>query len=1418
MAESFLKTYGRELLNTAAGVAKHIPGAKLAESIGTSIGLMTSKKQREETNRQTQETLDTILAEIKKARQRGDKAAIERWSTLAKGFNVVIPEQEITKDAASTREIIASGASLALLAATGFKPSGAGLKSLQLAKGQKLKSALKFARLQKQLATAEKLKGAGIAKKALYKVAKPVAKEAAIGAGFFGASKASERDAEVNDIIKAAGTGALVSGGLTAGMIGLGAGIQGFQSKVAPKISERWGKLTEGLEKVARGETAKVKPGAAPLTQVQKTLQYIGEKPVTMKQKTAKAAIWGIEQARKVQTRLFDRFSPAARIQKKLERMLGRPLDDNWEKVYRDFRLADAVAEGKSELMLTDLTKRLGKYADIQDDWLAYMSQLDFYDRAKLGYKVPGDQSIDDIVAGLRKMSEEIGPAKMKRVDEVRNVMKSFNERMLNMRREAGLISEAEVLALNKAHPNYIPHDVILDIDDMATQGLAGSLNIPKTDLTKAIGSARNIKNPLEAITARTNIAMRTIERNKILGNLAKVQESYGAIDGMKPLVTAKRVLERRAAFKELAATRMELERIKDSLKLTGKTNKALNSKILEAEKRIEDLFNEGLAKVIKEGDEELFRFVQREVDDAISLPMAQRFKGGVSQEMLQEGTPKEIKEALFKAYKKGGMKGGILRGEMTKVDILKYGQANVNSFNRIKEVINANPQLSNEAKAKLIVDFQKGLANKGKIVIPQNITGSELAKDIQTVISENRQAAVDKLLAKYKAGKMVGTGMGAHKTSAFGLNRKILKQKFNIFQINKDVAQTEEQLNLLLSGLDDKKTQIKGIVDEIQALAAGKKGLEEQTINFFRDGIKESWVVPTDVAYMVKNLDTPLRGTGWKILTAPQRVMKKLSTQYNLSFALPNKFRDEQTAALTANAFIEEMAKRTGVSPQQLNLSAKEIQSLYKKSGGFGSSIFREGEHLLTKKGMQTKLPISMNPAKIIDTINNKLEQSTRLEVFRKALERGLTAKDAAFVSRNATIDFARMGTWMRSANQAVPFLNARVQGFLNLPKAFVANPAVFARMQFYTSAYPTMLLHQHNTRFDSYGNISQYFKNKYWIIMTGEQEIRDPYTGEMAKIPQFVTLPKGEGQTLVSNPIQYYLEKADNLDSRSTRQMITETIGSASPLEFQAFAESDWKGTIVSQFGPIPTMLVGGFSGKHPYFGTDIIPPKRQEAPTEMQYKQSTPEMIKEAAGILDMPPAMLEFYISSFGGVPQDLIKIMDVVYGPEKLKGKSISESQFGIATQFPILRRFAREASEYYSPESTSQRAQKQEIEKEVTGKRLKISDRAEEILGEINKRETKEEKLDYLNSLGDELTPALKTKIKAIKTSRESVEALKKTDSVEVRARYIRMRLDEMEAQGISREERLQFLNDLTTSKILTNNVKKKMLELKQAQ
>ncbi len=64
-----------------------------------------------------------------------------------------------------------------------------------------------------------------------------------------------------------------------------------------------------------------------------------------------------------------------------------------------------------------------------------------------------------------------------------------------------------------------------------------------------------------------------------------------------------------------------------------------------------------------------------------------------------------------------------------------------------------------------------------------------------------------------------------------------------------------------------------------------------------------------------------------------------------------------------------------------------------------------------------------------------------------------------------------------------------------------------------------------------------------------------------------------------------------------------------------------------------------------------------------------------------------------------------------------------------------------------------------------------------------------------------------------LKKQRQSVESLKPTDSVELRAKYILQRLDEMKTANYSKEDRIKFLEELETNKILSDSVRNRIYQ-----
>jgi len=451
--------------------------------------------------------------------------------------------------------------------------------------------------------------------------------------------------------------------------------------------------------------------------------------------------------------------------------------------------------------------------------------------------------------------------------------------------------------------------------------------------------------------------------------------------------------------------------------------------------------------------------------------------------------------------------------------------------------------------------------------------------------------------------------------------------------------------------------------------------------------------------------------------------------------------------------------------------------------------------------------------------------------------LQNGLSPDSAALVARDATIDFSKMGTVMQTLNKAIPFLNARVQGFVNLGRVIKNNPEMFMRTQMLTAAYPAMALDKWNQQWDSYKNIPRN-QNKYWIIVFNEMKVKNE-DGEDVVIPQFITVPKGEGQTLVANPVQYYLERARVKDPRSVNRMLVDTLGSASPLEFQRFSVNNPFLTAMSQFGVLGTLAGGYISGKDPYFGTDLYSRDTADTYNYLQSISTTPEYLKKLSKIIANPdengkprgvsisPSLLNFTINSLGGVPQSINKLTDLIYGtitgekPSKQKTETIT----GKLTQIPIAERFVREAYPYYSPQAQGEKERAKAVIAEEKAKKVIQKERLDNAVqdfinaknsGDYNENELKEYWYNYIvgsYQLNEEEQLKVFNNIKDIlnKTKSRRVGQITENQSIEVRARLIYENF-----KRIKKEEGQEAANQISTrinkEKILTEDVFKYMM------
>lgn len=246
-----------------------------------------------------------------------------------------------------------------------------------------------------------------------------------------------------------------------------------------------------------------------------------------------------------------------------------------------------------------------------------------------------------------------------------------------------------------------------------------------------------------------------------------------------------------------------------------------------------------------------------------------------------------------------------------------------------------------------------------------------------------------------------------------------------------------------------------------------GKPLLEKtddpKILQMFENG-KKVWIEVSD-----PHLATALRGIGREKLGGLMNVVAQftrfysgLSTRFNPEFALPNKLRDLQETAVymasqkgfksaagvvtkDSTSIKDVLSALRGESTEGARLY-NEMKSLGGTTGGMGlstrSQVQLNIEHLEKLANSKTRR-IGNNLVEYVDNWNTLFEDSTRLSVYKQALKDGLSKEKAAFLAKEASINFNRMGKGGPVINALYMFANASIQGSTKMMRA-MKNPKV--------------------------------------------------------------------------------------------------------------------------------------------------------------------------------------------------------------------------------------------------------------------------------------------------------------------------------------------------------------------------------------
>jgi len=402
------------------------------------------------------------------------------------------------------------------------------------------------------------------------------------------------------------------------------------------------------------------------------------------------------------------------------------------------------------------------------------------------------------------------------------------------------------------------------------------------------------------------------------------------------------------------------------------------------------------------------------------------------------------------------------------------------------KEAKNVLSGISNSSSSKEVVRIANNIKKlndqtleilKDGGVIGED-TYSKLKKTYKNYVPLNRIMPEDddviQVLTGGKGLNVVGTGIKRAK----GSSRQVADILTNTYaNLGEAIARSEKNRVNLATLEFARNNKDLGLFEEIKPKAIGtsfdgEKPILEQIndpdVLKIRENGKPVYLKIKDegLSKMYQAIGQERLPSALKSVEAITRFYSSLATRFNPEFVLSNKIRDLQEMMVNVSAKkgvdfggaaksgARDLASMKSVTEAMVGKDTEGAR-LYNQMRADGGTT--GGMSLSTRKNLELDISAiekinRSNSRKAVEMLvggiekwNTIFEDSTRLSVYKTALDRGMSRDQAALLAKNATLNFNKKGTAGPIINSLYMFSNASIQGTTNTLRA-MKNPKVAA------------------------------------------------------------------------------------------------------------------------------------------------------------------------------------------------------------------------------------------------------------------------------------------------------------------------------------------------------------------------------------
>jgi len=386
--------------------------------------------------------------------------------------------------------------------------------------------------------------------------------------------------------------------------------------------------------------------------------------------------------------------------------------------------------------------------------------------------------------------------------------------------------------------------------------------------------------------------------------------------------------------------------------------------------------------------------------------------------------------------------------------------------------------------------------------------------------------------------------------------------------------------------------------------------------------------------------------------------------------FAMRNPIRDQFTAAIfSEHGFIPGVDLVRGMFEVAGNT---ETYQLWRMGGGQHAilvSVDREGNQQTLTDLLRSRIgkagQFIIHPLRLLQTVSGFMEEATRLGEFKRALAATKDPTQAAFASREVTLDFQRIGAKTRALNAIIAFWNANIQGTDQFIRKHKNSPVATTLKALLYLTLPSVLLYYANRDDGRWEDIPQWQKNTFWIVLPGfisKDDWHNLTPDEKAKRLDLLSsyrIPKPfvVGQIYGSIP-----------------ERIMEWIDTKKPGLFDEMMKSLSQGATP---GFLPTALlpvIENMANHSFFYDRAIVPEAKVDLLPSEQFATYTSDTAKMIGKALNYAPAKVDNLIQGyFAGLGRYAVELLDAI--KKGITGeKGVPDPALNLS-ETPIIRAF-----------------------------------------------------------------------------------------------------------------------------------------------